>query len=598
MREKCKMIKEATFFCLGRIFRYSPIWSTVLIVVSLISSFSVLVNAKVLELMINTLAESMEIHRVYSLVVMWILSILAMNLFLLLNKYIVIHINAEVERKFLPSVIEKYSRVEYCQFECGESQDLFRHVNASSFKEIVSMMNVLINTGVSIITIIEVVYILSSSIWWFGIITVLLTFPLIYFNIKAAYIEMKQRWTMTRDIRKRYYFQSLFADKNALQEIKTFNSKDYFIDESEKLTQNINDELKFNIGKVTKLKLLFDITVSLFTVLVIGISSLMLVRKGIQLGTYVILLNSIPIYVSSTGKLADNISEAVRMTESINKIFEFFKLDETGMDSLCGNTFMESKLNENVAIEFERVFFSYPGSKNMVLNDISFSLKKGEIVSFVGVNGSGKSTIIKLMCGLYKPDKGIIRINGADISKMSQEQIGNALSIVFQDGQHYMLSLRENVGLGNINEMNDDNLITQALKAAGADEISSGLKDGLDHVLGTIHEDATDLSGGQWQRVLIARAFAGKSDIIIFDEPTSALDPIAECELYNTIYDSLTKINKTSILISHRLASCVFSDKIMVIKDGKIHETGSHNELMNSNGYYAEMFQKQKSWYE
>ena len=192
-------------------------------------------------------------------------------------------------------------------------------------------------------------------------------------------------------------------------------------------------------------------------------------------------------------------------------------------------------------------------------------------MSFVGINGSGKSTIIKLMCGLYKPDSGTIRINGMDISEMPMEQIGKELSAVFQDGQRYMLSLRENVGFGNIANIQNNAMLTEALTLAGAKDLFQ-LEKGLDQNLGTICDDAVDLSGGQWQRVLIARAFVGEASIILFDEPTSSLDPIAECELYNTIRESLLSVKKTSILISHRLASCVLSDKIMVLKDGRIHE--------------------------
>ena len=191
-----------------------------------------------------------------------------------------------------------------------------------------------------------------------------------------------------------------------------------------------------------------------------------------------------------------------------------------------------------------------------MLDDVSFSVERGEIVSFVGINGSGKSTIIKLLCGLYQPDKGTIRINGVDITDMPNEMIGKALSVVFQDGQHYMLSLRENVGLGNIDDMQNDNRLEDALTAAGVKDLFQ-LEKGLDQNLGNIFEDAVDLSGGQWQRILIARAFAGEADMLLLDEPASSLDPIAECELYHVIHDVLIKAKKTSILISHRLASCI-----------------------------------------
>ncbi len=598
MKEKISIIRKSIAFCWKNIMKYSRFWSIVLIAAALISSFSILINARVLEKMINALSEEAISTKIYQLIAVWILSVLAMNLFYLLNKYINIHINAEMEKNFLPDVIDKYNKLEYWQYECSENQDLFQHVNASSYTDIVSVLNISINIVSSVIAVIEVICIFTWAVLWVGLIAGLLTIPLVYFGLSAAYIEMKQRWTMTKDIRKRYYFQSLFADKNALQEIKVFNAKDYFINESEKLTQSINNDLKTNIGKVTKYKLFFTMTICMFTVLVICVSSEMIIAERLQIGTYAILINSIAIFARSQQSLSSNISTLARTSEKINLILAFFELDET-KDSkkieFCG---LEKKLwNDQKAIEFEHVSFSYPDSDNIVLDDVSFSVERGEIVSFVGINGSGKSTIIKLLCGLYKPDKGTIRINGVDITDMPNEMIGKALSVVFQDGQHYMLSLRENVGLGNTDDMQNDNRLKDALTAAGVKDLFQ-LEKGLDQNLGNIFEDAVDLSGGQWQRVLIARAFAGEADMLLLDEPASSLDPIAECELYHVIHDVLIKAKKTSILISHRLASCILSDKIMVLKDGHIQESGTHEELMGNNGYYAEMFMKQRSWYQ
>lgn len=222
MKEKLKLIQKSVFFCWKNIMKYSRKWSFVLILIALISSFSVLINARVLENMINALSSGSITSEIYRLIALWIISVLAMNLFSLLNKYINIHINDEMEKNFLPVVIDKYSKLEYCQYESNETQNLFQHVNSSSYRDIVSILNISINIVSSIITIAEVVYIFTRAVWWIGIIAGILTVPLIYFNLMAAYIEMKQRWTMTKDIRKRYYFQSLFADKNSLQEIKVF----------------------------------------------------------------------------------------------------------------------------------------------------------------------------------------------------------------------------------------------------------------------------------------------------------------------------------------------------------------------------------------
>lgn len=613
------MIARAMKYCIKTTFRHSPFWSLALAVVSAVSALSVLVNVRVLERMIDGLSGGTGNPKVFLAIIFWIVSVLAMNLSLLSGKYINIHINADMEKNFMPTVIDKYAMIEYRHFESKGTQDLFYHVNASSYGDIVAVLNTVLNILSAAITIVEIIYVFSHAVLWLGAVIVVLMAPLLYFDLSAAYIEMRQRWTMTKDIRKRYYFQSLFADENALQEIKVFNSKDYFINESEKLTQSINKDLKRNIGRVAKNKLCIAAILCLFSLLVVGASSLMIAANQMRLGTFVILISSIGVFVSAEQRLASGLSSAVRISENVNILLRLLELDEVGdgdgtTDEAAPEnagravnapenapaSFPENapeivRKNEAV-IEFERVSFSYPETENVVLNDVSFTVKRGETVSFVGVNGSGKSTIIKLLCGLYKPDGGTIRINGRDVSEISPSQLAKELSVVFQDGQHYMLSLRENVGLGNIAGLDNDGLLKDALAAAGVRDLFQ-LEKGLDQKLGTLYADAVNLSGGQWQRVIIARAFAKPADVIIFDEPTSSLDPIAECEMYNTIHNSLLKAGRTAILISHRLASCVVSDRIMVLRDGRICECGSHGELMNANGYYAEMFLKQQSWY-
>ena len=597
MKGKPKVIAKAVSFCIKTIVKHSPFWSVALVLVALISSFSVLVNVRVLENMINKLSGGLMSLEVYTLIIIWIISVLAMNSSSLLGKYINIHISADMEKRFMPVVIDKYSKLEYSRYEAEETQNLFHHINSSVYKDVVSALDISVNVVSSTITIIEMIYIFTRAVLWLGVIAVVFTAPLVYFDLSAAYIEMKQRWTMTKDIRKRYYFQSLFADKNSLQEIKVFNSKEYFINESEKLTQSINSELKKNIGKVARYKLYSSIVICIFSFFVIGISSGMIISNRINLGAYVVLISGIAVFIGAEQRLSDGISSMVRTSEKVNLLFEFFELGEMEENKGQETVFQENDVKNNVkVIEFEHVYFSYPNSKNDVLKDVSFAVKKDEIVSFVGVNGSGKSTIIKLLCGLYKPDRGIIRIKGIDISSLSLSQLSKELSVVFQDGQHYMLSLRENLGFGNVAEINNDDLLKDALASAGVHDLFQ-LDKGLDQNLGTLYEESVDLSGGQWQRVLIARAFAKPAGVIILDEPTSSLDPIAECELYNTIHNSLLKAKRTSILISHRLASCIVSNRIMVLRDGRIYESGTHSELMQKKGYYAEMFLKQQSWY-
>lgn len=570
-------------------------WTIFIIFIALISSFAVIFQARALERLINAIAIEKTENTVILSILVWGISVLAMNMFTLTNKYVNIHITEKLEKRYIPTIIEKYNILEYACFEKRSTQNLFQYVTASSHGDILSLFNISLSIIASIITVVEYAVIFFSASWIIGVCSFVTIAPLLILNLRATYIEMRQRWTMTTDIRKRYYFQSLFADKNALQEIKVFNSKGYLINKSDELTTKINKELKKNLGQVGKLNSIISLIVSLFAVAVILVSSDMIVRGNLMIGTYVVLIECIAAFVASEKRLAANASTIVRVSEKIQFILKFFSLPETQNESVAQAEDVEQTDAENI-VEFSNISFSYPDSSTSVLNNVSFQIKKGEIVSFVGKNGCGKSTIVKLLCGLYKPDSGEIKVCGKPIETISYTQMKELLTVVFQDAQHYQLSLRENIGIGNMEYMDNDDLLKQALSTAGAAKLLN-LPKGLDQNLGLIQEDAVDLSGGEWQRVVIARALLSMSKLLVFDEPTAALDPIAECDMYKEIYSIVTQRKQAALLISHRLASSKFVDRIFVLDSGAIAEVGTHDDLMKKGGLYFDMFKKQQSWY-
>jgi len=246
-------------------------------------------------------------------------------------------------------------------------------------------------------------------------------------------------------------------------------------------------------------------------------------------------------------------------------------------------------------IQFENVNFAYPGTDRDVLKNISLSIKNGEKIAVVGENGSGKSTFINLMCGMFEPKTGKICISGADISK-SPESSRNAVSVVFQDFAHYESTLRENITVSDKSRKATDSEVMELLQKINVSDIVEEQPNGLDEQLGTFSDKTNNLSGGQWQKISIARAaYKQNAKIMILDEPTSALDPMAEAQLYRN-FTALTG-DKTTILISHRLGITSIVDRILVFKDGEIIEDGSHKELMTQDGHYAEMYRAQAQWY-
>ena len=253
----------------------------------------------------------------------------------------------------------------------------------------------------------------------------------------------------------------------------------------------------------------------------------------------------------------------------------------------------DTKQGEHV-IEFCNVSFKYPRSENFVLRNINLTIRSGEHLSIVGLNGAGKTTFIKLLCRLYDVTEGEIKIDGINIKEYSDEAYRKLFSVVFQDFKLFAFSLKENISL---DEEEDAERITEVLKLSGLYEDAMKLEHGLDTTLyKSFDEQGTELSGGQQQKVAISRALYRNAPIVILDEPTAALDPVAEYEIYKK-FDSLVG-GKTAIYISHRLSSCKFCDRIAVFAEDTIKEYGTHESLVNKeNGIYAEMFAAQAQYY-
>ena len=254
-----------------------------------------------------------------------------------------------------------------------------------------------------------------------------------------------------------------------------------------------------------------------------------------------------------------------------------------------------SRGKEAVGIELEHVSFTYPGSRVPTLKDLNLAIRPGEKIALVGLNGAGKSTLVKLLCGLYRPTSGTIRVGGRPLSSFGREEYFSMIAAVFQDVKLLPLTIAQNVASDNGEDI-DRQRVRQCLSLAGLWEMVDGLPQKEDTPLGRgVLDDGIDLSGGERQKVWMARAFYKEASILILDEPTAALDPLAEQEIYEK-YVQMSE-GKTSLFISHRLASTRFCDRIVLLENGRITEQGSHEELMEKNGAYARLFAVQGKYY-
>lgn len=279
-----------------------------------------------------------------------------------------------------------------------------------------------------------------------------------------------------------------------------------------------------------------------------------------------------------------------QFASDIKYMKDFFELEELEYEANGAD-----KTDKSVDILFDHVNFSYPGSDEIVLSNIDVCIRYGEKVAIVGENGSGKTTFVNLILGLYEPIEGSVKIGNSVITE-TLDACRKNISVVFQKFAKYEMSILDNIIISDYNRPRNEETINQLVKSIGLGEIIKSQRNGINELVGSLSDGGNNLSGGQWQRIAIARAaYRENAKIMILDEPTAALDPMAEAGIYEK-FSELTG-DRTTIFVSHRLGICKLVDRILVFDHGKIVEDGNHNELMKANGLYAKMYNAQAKWY-
>jgi ATP-binding cassette, subfamily B, bacterial len=318
----------------------------------------------------------------------------------------------------------------------------------------------------------------------------------------------------------------------------------------------------------------------------------------------VIGIGSMTLYMASVRQGQDSLRGVLAQINGVyenhlymTNLFAFLEIPDTALlEATKDDRATEAQVAAQAGITFEDVGFRYPGKETFSLRHVNFHVPKGTSLALVGHNGAGKTTIIKLLARMYEATEGRILIDGVDVRTLPPEEVRRRMSVVFQDFNRYQLAARENVGLGSVTHWDEDARIERAVDNGGATEVIAGLPDGLDTQLGGWFARGTELSGGQWQKLALSRAFMREeADVLVLDEPTSALDAEAEHAVFQR-FAELTK-GRTSFLVSHRFPTVRMADRIVVLEDGTVREEGTHEELLALHGRYAELFSLQAKGY-
>jgi ABC-type multidrug transport system fused ATPase/permease subunit len=492
-----------------------------------------------------------------------------------------------LQRRIKTEMLVKRSRLEYSQIESAVSWDLIRRVSEEPELRVYQGYMGFLSLAALIIRIAGLLWLVFLQVWWAALVLALLSAPLLWAAVKGG----KEGYQGDRDTtglkRKWEYLSLLLYGKDNVDERALFGYG-FYVDEQFYYFFETARKSLLKIGfKADVRSAVSGIVTAAITVLVAFLFLEPVLHGEMTMGYFMAIISAVfNLEKLFTEQLHETAKQLTQYAEFLMDLAEYESLKEEEEPVAAP---LETPVFESLA--FENVSFKYPGSEEYVLSGLSFRMEAGKHYAFVGVNGAGKTTVTKLMTAFYRDFEGDILINGRPIRTISRRKVRSYFSVIYQDFARYGVSLKDNITVGR-----DDLDPEAAAEQAGLSGVIRTLPKGLDTKLLKIHPDGADLSGGEWQRVAMARALASQAPVRILDEPTAALDPISESQIYENYKD--VSRGRTTVFISHRLGSTRLAERIFVIDHGKVAESGNHEELIAQKGLYARMYESQKEWYQ
>ena len=487
-------------------------------------------------------------------------------------------------------ILEKAAAIELAFFEQEDAHNRLQRAVAATGMELATFYSTALQPLQAAVTAIALAATLATAAWWLGPLIVLAGLPVLWMRLVRTAHSFGWKLDQSPIERRRGYFQHLLFHRESAKEVRVFGLGGHLLDRWRQQQLALQDGA---IGQAAA-EARVSLAAETLLILALGAATLLLAFEvsdgSLGIGAYVMLAQAATELQGAVDQVLVGLRGAYLRALSADDVFTF--LDRPLPPAPVAGHLPFPALREGIT--FDDVWFRYGEEGEWVVQGVSFQVRAHETIALVGQNGAGKTTLIQLLLGLHRPQRGTIRFDGVPIEQIDEADLRRHCSAIFQDFARLQLTLRESIGVGNVARIDDAAAVRQAAGQAGADGIAAHLADGYETVLSPAF-GGVDLSGGQWQKVALARSLMREADVLVLDEPTASLDPRAEMAVFEE-FAGLAR-GRTTFLISHRIGTARLADRILVLSCGRLVEAGHHAELVRAGGEYAELFAAQRQWY-